>query len=188
MRSSAFLVVIATTALTISCSDERAEVRFCNPADEGRSTATMHVDLENERVYGEATSSFIEPIKVEGLYGMNAPFPMLLFDDSSNEELLAKGVTNTLAGGDRTDTYEFTRIESLNSDLWFVNVLSKNKANGGQEPTSATSYLYSIQDGVLSLSFSYNSDWSSEFALNHVLCGRKTLRFEDMKAMFDRQE
>lgn len=170
-------------AFIAGCTKTDGEVLYCSPDDQSWSwhwrgpRGAMHIDLERGLVYGGDTSSGIYPFVTGDFAGFEGGFPLLLFSGS---------VDPTKFQGDvivRDIEFRLSPVEGSVGDLWLITA-RPTEARGEQEPPQRSTVLYSTADGVLLISFS-GSAGQGTYTTNLVPCGKRTLRYDDLRSFSD---
>lgn len=175
---------LAVLVLTSGCTKTDNEMLYCDPADESwtwlRRQGTMNINLERGLIYGGDTSSDIYPFASDHFAGFEAEFPLLLFSDSVDpSEFQDEIVVNDIV-------FRVTPVEGSFGDLWLI--IAKPREEGGEKaPDKRSTVLYSIRDGVLSMSF-VGFLGEDTMPINYVPCTRRTLRYDDLRSFADANE
>jgi hypothetical protein len=131
-------------------------------------------------MYADHASSFIGTIEHGTVVGFDMPFPMLLFDDSVDRSQLERGIES------RNHKFRFISPESTQSDWWIIiaTVNPQDAKRKEELPRTNARILYSLQDGVLSISLSS----SLKPVINLVPCTNRTLKYGDVKSMISAEK
>lgn len=174
------LALILAGLLICSCDRSVDEISYCDPEDKNWNKGTWRIDLARKYVYGQDVSSFIGTIEHGSFIGFDTPFPILLFDNSVDRSRLTQEI--------ESENYKFRFIspEPTHSDWWII-VATINAQSGKrneESPRTNAKILYSIQDGVLSISLSSNL----KPVINLVPCTNRTLKYRDIKSVVNPQK
>jgi|SRR5215472_5700881 len=171
------LALILAALLVSSCNKSVNQIAYCDPEDKNWDKGTWRIDLENRQVYGQDVSSFIGTIEHGNLVGFDMPFPILLFDDSVDRDQLKRGVKSA------NHTFQFIPLEGAQSDWWMIvaTMNAQSDVRNKDLPRTNAKTLYSLQDGVLSISVSS----SFKPVINLLPCSSRTLKYRDIKSMVD---
>lgn len=178
VRKIQLLAIVIGVLFISPYAESSNKVSYCNPDDISWKKGAMHIDLEKMRVYGDDTSSFIETMKHGDLVGFNIPFPILLFDDSTDRRKLEGDI---LSGDFK---FRFISLESNHRDWWIIIGKPNENIEGIERKTRESAMvLYSLANGILSINLSTDSEWRKSFIVNYVPCDNKTLKYEDIKSV-----
>jgi len=171
--------LLLAALLVGSCNKPRNEIVYCDPQDINWNRGTWRIDLENRYMHGDDVSSYIGTIEHGSFAGFDAPFPVLLFGGSVDHKLLKQGIESA------NYKFRFVPVESTNGDWWIIDATINTQSSRRTEnlPLTNTKVLYSIQDGVLSISLTPNL----RSVINLVPCTNRTLKYRDVKSMINQQ-
>lgn len=170
---------LAVIALTASCTTKDGEVLYCNPDDQSwlQRRGAMHINLERRLIYGDDTSSAIYPFVRGDFAGFEGEFPLLLFSDAADlTEVPGNIIVNDIV-------FQVSSVEGSFGDLWLITAQPRI-AGSKQGSRQRSTVLYSAADGVLAIG---GSAFLGEevFPINYVPCGKRTLRYEDVRSLSD---
>jgi hypothetical protein len=167
--------MVAVLALLAGCSRNESKILYCNPADQSSSwrDGAMHIDLERRLIYGDDTSSAIDPFVQGDFAGFESEFPILLPSASVIPEQLGQDI---LVG---EVLFHVHPVEGSSGDLWLITARPQ-KAESAQAALQKSAVLYSRTDGVLSMGFSAVIG-EKVYPVNFVPCSKRTLRHEDVR-------
>lgn len=178
---------LAVIAFTAGCTKTGGEVLYCSPDDQSWAWhwrgpgGAMHIDLERGLVYGGDTSSGIYPLISGPFVGFEGGFPLLLFSDSVDpSEIQGDIIVDDIL-------FRVSPIEGSFGDLWLITAEpteARVEARGEQEPPQRSTVLYSTADGVLLISFS-GFIGQETYTTNVIPCGKRTLRYDDLRSFAD---
>lgn len=172
---------LAVMAFTAGCTKTDGQVLYCSPDDQSWSwfqrPGAMHIDLEQGLVYGGDTSSGIYPFVTGDFVGFEGGFPLLLFSDSVvPSEIQSDIIVHDIV-------FRVSPVEGSFGDLWLITA-KPTEARGEQEPPQRSTVLYSTADGVLLIGFS-GAIGQETYTTNFVPCGKRTLRYDDLRSFTD---
>jgi hypothetical protein len=170
--------MLAVIAFTAGCTKTDGEVLYCNPDDQSwgwlQRPGAMHIDLERRLVYGDDTSSSISPLVAGDFAGFEGEFPLLVFSNSVDQsEIPGSVVVNDTV-------FRLSPVEGSFGDLWLISAKPRG-AGGEQESRHRSTVLYSTADGVLLIGFTAFIG-EEMFPINYVPCGKRTLRYDDLRS------
>lgn len=177
MAKYRIFTLMLAALLVGSCNKSRDEIAYCDPQDIDWNRGTWRIDLGNKHIHGDDVSSYIGTIEHGSLAGFDVPFPILLFDNSVDRKQLEQGIESA------NYKFRFVPVGSTDGDWWIIDATINDQSSRRKEnlPHTNTKVLYSIQDGVLSISLLSNLNP----VINLVPCTNRMLKYRDVKSIIE---